>query len=577
MKIKKTIIPASAIKILIDNFHTLKLRHLQILPLFVFTLFLEQCHAQNSNGDNFFTHADTLRGSITPERSWWNVLRYDITVKPDFAEKKLQGFNIITFNAKQYPESPVMQIDMQVPMSIDSIFFGNERLKFKRAGNAYMVNLPKRNRGAMTGSVKAYFSGKPKESIKPPWDGGWIFTKDTLNRPWMTVACEGFGASCWYPNKDYLGDEPDSGASLSIIVPDTLIGVGNGRLQQKVDHEDGTTTYKWAVVNPINNYDIVPYVGKYTHWHDIYHGERGNLDCDYWVMDYNLKLSKIKFLAVDSMLKCFEYWFGPYPFYEDSYKLVEAPHLGMEHQSAIAYGNKFRQGYSGKDLSETGRGLNWDFIIVHESGHEWFGNNITAKDIADEWIHEGFTNYSETLYIEFYFGREAAEEYLFGLRKLIRNDFPIIGRYGVNNEPEDTDQYYKAGNMIHMIRHIIADDSLFRKILRGLNKEFYHQTVTTKQIEDYISRASGIDFSKVFDQYLRTTKIPVLEYKIHGHDLSFRWTNCIKGFKMPVDVNIKGPRRIKPTEQWQKLSFYPEGNFALSVDRNFYIGVTKVD
>ncbi|HEX4851496.1 MAG TPA: M1 family metallopeptidase, partial [Puia sp.] len=411
------------------------------------------------------------------------------------------------------------------------------------------MNLPKRKRGPLSGSIKVYFSGSPKESAKPPWDGGWIFAKDKLNRPWMTVACEGFGASSWYPCKDYLGDEPDSGASISIIVPDTLIGVGNGRLKQKTDHEDGTTTYQWEVVNPINNYNLVPYIGKYVHWHEIYQGEKGNLDCDYWVLDYNLNIAKTQFLAVDSMLKCFEYWFGPYPFYEDGYKLVESPHLGMEHQSAIAYGNKFRRGYAGKDLSKTGRGLNWDFIIVHESGHEWFGNNITVKDMADEWIHEGFTDYSETLYVEYYFGKEAGEEYVIGLRSSINNKFPIIGKYGVNNEPEDTDQYYKGGNLIHMIRQIIHHDTLFRKILRGLNKEYYHQTVKSKQIEDYISKASGINFSKVFDQYLRTTKIPVLEYKTKDHELFYRWTNCVKGFNMPVDVDCKGPRRIVPTEQ----------------------------
>jgi len=336
-------------------------------------------------------------------------------------------------------------------------------------------------------------------------------------------------------------------------------------------------TYTWAVVNPINNYDIIPYIGKYVTWHEDFQGEKGKLDCDFWVIDYNLDKAKVEFLEVDSMLRCFEHWFGPYPFYEDGYKLVESPHLGMEHQSAVAYGNKFQKGYSGKDLSGTGWGLKWDFIIVHESGHEWFGNNITAKDLADEWLHEGFTNYSETIYTECCCGLEAARDYNFGIRKNIQNKSTIIGQYGVNNDPEGTDEYYKGGNLIQTIRQIINDDSLFREILRGLNKTFYHQTVTTKQVEDYISEKSKINFSKVFDQYLRTTKIPTLEYKQDGYTISYRWTNVVQGFHMPVKINFGGIKWIMPTEQWQKLSIKAEGDNTFTVDRNFYINLKKAD
>ena len=372
----------------------------------------------------------------------------------------------------------------------------------------------------------------------------------------------------WLPCKDWLGDEPDRGASLTITVPDTLVAIGNGRLKGKKANSDGTMSYTWQVVNPINNYNIIPYIGKYVTWHEDFQGEKGKLDCDYWVLDYNLEIAKQQFKAVDSMLRCFEYWMGPYPFYEDGYKLIEAPHLGMEHQSAIAYGNKFRQGYSGKDLSESGWGLKWDFIIVHESGHEWFGNNITVKDLADEWIHEGFTNYTETLYTEYYFGKEAGNAYNLGIRKNIANKSPIIGHYGVNNSPEDTDEYYKCGNLLHTIRQVINNDSLFRRILRGLNKNFYHQTVTSKQVENYISQQSKMDFKPVFDQYLRTTQIPVLQHEITDKAIRYRWTNCIPGFNLPVKVNGQW---IKATHQWQLLNIKSGEEPKFDVDPNLFL------
>ncbi|MBS1932478.1 MAG: M1 family metallopeptidase, partial [Bacteroidetes bacterium] len=410
-------------------------------------------------------------------------------------------------------------------------------------------------------------------AVRPPWDGGWIFAKDKLGRPWMSVACEGLGASVWYPCKDYLGDEPDNGASLSITVPDTLNAIGNGRLQEKKNNNDGTTTYTWAVVNPINNYNIIPYIGKYVTWHEDYKGEKGKLDCDYWVLDYNFEKAKKHFAAVDSMLKAFEFWFGPYPFYEDGYKLIEAPHLGMEHQSAVAYGNNFGVGYRGRDLSGTGRGLNWDFIIVHESGHEWFGNNITCKDLADEWIHEGFTSFSETLYVTYWFGKQAGNEYNIGIRKNIVNKYPIISNYGVNQGHFDTDEYYKSSNMLQLIRQVINDDEKFRQILIGLNKTFYHQTVSTSQVENYITKKSGIDFSKVFDQYLRNTSIPVLEYKTEKNSVSFRFTNCVSGFEIPIKTTISNKEIwIRPTEKWQQLGLTDnyDGN-TFTIDPNFYI------
>ncbi len=539
--------------------------------IFLACLLLSGTYAIAQDSTNTFSRQDTLRGSIGPGRIGWNVLKYDITVQPDFETKTIKGINDLTY----YDEGvKLMQIDLQQPMQIDSISSNGKSISFTRDGNAFFAAI--RDTAAMykirpgTRTMRIYFSGKPIAAKHPPWDGGWIWTKDKNGNPWMSVACQGLGASVWYPCKDTQSDEPDSGAILRIIVPDSLVAVGNGRLTGKKANGNGYTTYTWTVTSPINNYNIVPNIGKYVHFGEIYDGEKGKLTMDYWVLDYNLENAKKQFTDAPRMMKAFEYWFGPYPFYKDGYKLVESPFLGMEHQSNIAYGNNYQKGYSGRDLSGSGWGLKWDFIIVHESGHEWFANNITTKDIADMWVHEGFTNYSETLFTEYYFGKEAGNAYEIGLRKNIENKQPPISHYGVNQEPP-IDIYYKASNMIHTIRQVVNDDKNFRNILRGLNKTFYHQTVTTKQVEDYINKAAKKNFSKIFDQYLRTVQIPVLEYKINGYSLSYRYTNCIKGFDMPLKINFKGERWIKPTEQWKMLNLYPEGNTGFSIDKNFFI------
>ena len=533
-----------------------------------------------------YTRQDTLRGSIGNGRSWWNVKQYNLSIMIDIGNQSISGTNQIVFAVEKAGKNRFMQIDLQKPMEIDKIEYVQnkyETLSFKREGNVYWVDFGNKNFEKTTTtesqqSVIIHFKGKPHVAVNAPWDGGWIWAKDEKGRPWITAACQGLGASVWYPCKDHQSDEPDNGASLSITVPDSLTAVGNGKLKDKKNNNNGTITWQWQVVNPINNYNIIPYIGKYVNWTETFKGEKGNLDCSYWVLDYNLEKAKKQFgRDVKPMLNCFEEWFGPYPFYEDSYKMVETPHLGMEHQSAIAYGNKFMNGYLGNDLSGTGWGSKWDYIIIHESGHEWFANNITTNDIADMWVHEGFTDYSEVLFVECKYGKKAADEYCQGLRQNINNDKPVIGVYGVNKEGSG-DMYAKGANLIHTIRQVINDDPLFKRILRGLNKEFYHKTIDSKDVEKYMARQSGKDLSKIFDQYLRTIKIPQLEYKIEGSSFSYRWTNCVKGFNMPVKISSGGIKRwIKPEEKWQTQTmadWFNESPF--SIDKNFYISVKKV-
>jgi aminopeptidase N len=488
-----------------------------------------------------FTRADTLRGSISAERAWWDVNWYGIDISPDYLDKSLNG--TVTIRFRVLSPGHLMQIDLQQPLQIEKVLWKDNPLVFKRTGNVYYIDFPEQPLTGNLETITISYSGKPVIAVRPPWDGGWIFSKDKLGRPWMSVACQGLGASVWYPCKDHQSDEPDS-AAISITVPDTLMAVANGRLRSAVSRKPGSMSYTWAVTSPINNYNIIPYIGKYTGWEESFAGEKGQLDCSYYVLDYNREKAQKQFRQADSMLRCFENWFGPYPFYEDGYKLVESPHLGMEHQSAVAYGNGYMNGYRGRDLSQTGWGLKWDFIIIHESGHEWFGNNITSKDLADMWIHESFTNYSETIYTTCQSGVAAGNAYVRGTRELIENERPIVGKYGVNDEGSG-DMYYKGGNMIHYMRQLFKDDEKFRRAMRAMNESFYHKTVAYNEVVSFWSKEAGRDLSPLFDQYLTTIRIPKLEYKIKGKKLQYRWANCIKGYNIPVKVMIN-----KSTEQW---------------------------
>ncbi len=506
-----------------------------------------------------FTKADTLRGSLTPERTWWDVQRYELTVTPDFLAKTISGANEIVYKVvKTNTGSLKMQIDLQEPLTIDSVTFNSKkRLLFEKLGSAWLIKVPAQKMAELN-KVKIYYHGKVHQAIRAPWDGGFIFGVDSLKRPYMTVACQGLGASIWYPNKDHQSDEPDKGASLTMTVPDSLVAIGNGRLVNKKVNGNGTSTWKYNVVNPISNYCIIPYIGKYVNFKETYKGEKGPLSVNYWVLDYNLKKAQAYMPdQVHKMFKAFEHWFGPYPFYEDGYQLIDASHTGMEHQSAVSYGNKYKFGYGGRDASGYGWGLKWDFIIIHESGHEWFGNNITTNDLADMWVHEGFTNYSETLFVDYHFGETAGNEYNYGIRKGIRNDKPIIPVYNVNAQGSG-DMYPKGGNLLHSIRHGLNNDVLFRGIIRGLNSRFYHQTVTSAQVENYISAQAKFNYSKVFDQYLRTTQIPVLEFYIENGKVYYQYKNCVEGFNLPLVLkNGNVVLKVNPTISLQSLSLTP--------------------
>ena len=468
-----------------------------------------------------------------------------------------------------------MQIDLQPPLAITKIIHGNSELKFEREGNVYWASFEKDVPEGVEDKIEVFYEGKPVESKNPPWVGGITWGRDDLGEHFIVTTCQGIGASIWWPNKDHGADEPDRGMRISVTVPESLTAVSNGRLK-KTDHDAAgkTKTFHWEVLSPINNYGVNVNIGNYVNFSEKYRGEGGVLDIDYWVLAHQKEVAVRQFKEVPRMLEAFEHWFGKYPFYGDGYKLVAVSYPGMEHQSSVTYGNWFRNGYLQRDGSGTGVGFKFDFIIVHESAHEWFGNNISMKDAADMWIHEGFANYSESLFVEYHFGRKEAEDYMVGNRRLIRNDRPIIGTYGANREGSG-DMYPKGGNMLHTIRHVINDDAKWLSILRGLNADFWHRTVSTEQVESYISKKAGIDLGKVFDQYLRTTEIPLLKYKVNGRTLTYGYERVVKGFAMPIRVAINGREvAMTPTEAVQTFVF-PEEIKTFEVNRNFYVDAQK--
>ena len=537
---------------------------LKLSLLLFFSIISINSYSQQYN----FTKQDTLRGSITPERAWWDLVYYhlDISVKPD--EKFIKGSNTITYNVLN--SSNRLQVDLQSPLKITKVEQNGNLLDFESQGNAHFIKLLDKQKKGTIQSVKVYYEGYPKEAVRAPWDGGLSWKRDSNGKHFVATSCQGIGASIWWPNKDHMYDEVDS-MLISVNVPKDLVNVSNGRLK-KIDEYEDSKTYHWYVSNPINNYGVNINIGDYVSFSEVYNGEKGPLDMVYYVLRDNIERARTHFKDAPKMMDAFEYWFGPYPFYEDSFKIVEVPYLGMEHQSSITYGNKYMKGYLGRDLSRTGWGLKFDYIIIHEAGHEWFANNITYKDIADMWVHESFTTYSENLFLDYHYGNEAASDYVIGTRDGISNSSPMIGPYGVNKRGSDL--YTKGANLLHTLRQIAKDDEIWRMILRGLNSEFYHQTVDTKQIEEFISSKIGFDLTTFFDQYLRDIRIPNLEYSISDGLLTYRWIDVIDDFTMPLEIEVLGENIwIYPTTKKKSIEINSD---RIKIDRDYYVKSVKI-
>jgi aminopeptidase N len=546
--------------------------HIKTFGFLIILLFSFVTNAQELLKEkNNFTKQDTLRGSITAERAWWDLTYYHLNIKVEPEMKFISGSNIIQY--KVIDAQKDLQIDLQPPLNITKIVQDGEELEVVHDGNAHFVKLKSEQIIGAIKTVEVFYEGNPKEAVRAPWDGGFSWKEDDNGNFFIATSCQGLGASVWWPCKDHMYDEVDS-MTISVDTPKGLMDVSNGRLR-RIDRFGDRKTFTWFVGSPINNYGVNVNIGDYVHFSEIYDGISGNITMDYYVLRDNLEKAKEHFKDAPKMMEAFEHWFGPYPFYKDGFKLVEVPYLGMEHQSSVTYGNQYKKGYLGTDLSDSGWGLKFDFIIIHESGHEWFANNITYKDIADMWIHESFTAYSENLFVDYYYGKEASADYVIGTRKNIKNDRPIIGYYDVNAEGSG-DMYPKGANMLHTLRQLIEDDEKWRNILRGLNRTFYHQTVTTEQIENYLSEQTGIDLTAFFNQYLRTSDIPTLEYKIEKKELKYRWTHIVDNFDMPVQITINNEEQwLFPTPEW-KTMLLNSNKTVLKVDRDFYVNVTKL-
>lgn len=502
-----------------------------------------------------FTLQDTLRGSLRPERTCYDVYYYDLEIQVDIAKKYIAGTNTIYYTAKS--DFQTLQIDLFENMNIKKITLEGKTLDFKRVGNATFVKFPPQKAGTKN-AFSIQYDGKPIEAATPPWDGGFVWRKDKQGKPWVGVACEGMGASCWWPNKDHLSDEPDS-MSIKIAVPENLFCVSNGNLRKKQPIGNGYTRFDWFVSYPINNYNVTLNIADYARLTDTYTAKDGTtLDLEFYCLPYNVDKAKVQFQQVKPMLEAYEHYFGKYPFWNDGYCLVETDYLGMEHQGAIAYGNQYKRGYLGGSIPAD---MNWDYIIIHETGHEYFGNSLSCTDHAEMWLHEAFTTYMEALYIEYTMSYADAVRYLMLQRHNIMNVTPIVGPLGVNFDHwTGSDMYYKGSWVLHTLRTTINDDAVFFAMLRGFYEQHKINFVTTKDFITYVNNYTKKDFTPFFKQYLYTPKLPKLEYYVSAKRkeknsiLYYRWANVVDDFRMPIKVgNPQHYKTITPTSTWQKI------------------------
>ena len=502
-----------------------------------------------------FGRKDSLRGFLSPERTCYDVSYYHLKISVDPKEKYIKGFSEIHFESVD--DFSTMQVDLFENMNITDILHeGYTNLSFTREHNAVFVSFDTLVKKGQQTFIRIYYEGNPREANNPPWDGGFSWRKDQNDKDWIGVSCQGLGASAWWPNKDHQSDEPDS-MLISCQVPAGLQCISNGNMRFH-DLRKSTNlynTYHWFVSYPINNYDVTLNIGDYTHFDDYYISGTDTLDLDYYVLSYNEEKARNQFQQVKPMLNCFEEYLGPYPFWEDGFALVETPYLGMEHQSAIAYGNQYKQGYLGN--TNFTAGLEFDYIIVHEAGHEWWGNSITANDIADMWIQETFCTYAEVMYVECIYGYDAMIKYVQNQMTMAKNRRPIVGIPDVHYKGS-SDMYAKGSAFLHTLRNLIENDSLWFDIIQSMTENFKYQTIDGRDVLNYINASSGRNFDKLYDQYLYTSKLPQFEYKLQGwgkrKTLKYRW-NAIDGFDMPIKVSLrKGELEwIYPQKEWKEI------------------------
>ena len=551
------------------------------MRIFLCVIFIVSCFnikAQDYFSDFEFNAADSLRGKLNSQRTCYDVLYYDLFVDLDPDKKYIEGSNKIHFKALEtFTE---LQVDLFEEMEVSEIIYNQKSIPFSRLHQALILNFPKVLKGT-EGVFEVKYKGYPIVAKRAPWDGGFVFSEDGNGKPWIGVACEGTGASLWWPNKDHLSDEPDS-MRFTMVVPKGLKAIANGNLINEKSFNEQKDLFEWKISYPINNYNVSLNVANYAHFEDVYTSKDGSkLACDYYVLKENLDKAKIHFKQVHGVLEAFEFYFGKYPFWEDGFALIETPYLGMEHQSGIAYGNKYMRGYLGGMIP---RDMDWDYIIVHETGHEYWGNSISVNDHAEMWIHESFTTYMEALYVEYHYGKDRAIEYLNMQRRFIGNEMPIVGPLDVNFDSfGGSDHYYKGSWILHTLRNHLNNDELWFSILKSLHEEHQISHLNTQDIIQFISKKSGENLNSFFEQYLYHPKPPTLLYRINENKrkcrLEYKWDTNVKDFNMSVKLG-KGKKmtRIFPEDEWQSMSLkgLDKSNLDIRTDL-FYIKTKKVE
>jgi aminopeptidase N len=513
------------------------------------------------------TQADILRGAYGQYRANNDLLYYHLDIRVDPDKKTISGKNTIRF--RMLSDDTRIQLDLTPSLNIDKILFGDAPLKYEREFGAVFIDFPQSLKKGRVYSIDFYYSGTPVTTGR---FGGFTFGKDPSGHTWIYTACEGIGASIWWPNKDQWRDEVEN-MEISVAIPNGLVDVSNGKFMGKTDLGDGYTRWDWFVHYPINNYDVSLNIGNYVEFSD----RLGDLPLDFYVLPEDLDKAKKQFVQAKGMIEAYQHYFGEYPFKKDGYKLVEVPYSGMEHQSAVTYGNHFANGYLERDWTGVGISMKFDFIIIHESGHEWFGNSITAADPSDMWIHEGWTTYLESLYVEYMWGKDDAIKYLNGYKPKVQDKQPIIAERGVNANPPQ-DMYFKGALFINTLRSVVNDDPRWWKLLHDFYQHFKYQNIMTEDVVAYFNQQTGMDLTPIFNQYLRHTAIPTLELKFNDADktVSYRWKVDEPGFAMPIRVGKKDNWQIiQATTEWKTMpTTLKKDDFDVATDL-YYVNVEK--
>jgi len=512
-----------------------------------------------------------LLGALSPERTCYDVQRYDINIDIDVDKKYVKGY--VDFTAVAVDDFTVLQVDLAKDMQLNGVYYLGNKLETTRKKDAVFVEFPKINRETMF-SFRVHYEGKPRESSNPPWDGGFVWEKDRKGRPFVSVVCEGDGAGLWWPLKDHIMDEPDKGAKMTFTVPSGLFCVSNGQLTSTAeDLENGKKAYIWEVNNPINNYNISVQLGHYVLVQDTLHRNGKIESLNHYVLDYHQEVAKNHFQQAKNVIRFFEKYFGDYQWWADGYKLVEVSYLGMEHQSAVTYGNAWNNWGGPRHWTKAYYGI-VDGLLFHETAHEWWGNSVTAGDPAHMWIHEGMAVYSESMFIEDQLGYNVMIDFMLRKRTNIQNKLPIVGPENENYWAFG-DSYNKGAWVMHTLRHVIDNDSLWWDILRSFAVDNARKHVKTGDFQTHVESRTDQDLEYFFDQYFFDHRPPKLEYYQKGNKLFYRWADVIPDFRMPLDVDINGiEKRIYPTSSVQTLEI-PEFAVVIFKEWQFLINVKE--